>query len=96
VNIKEIMQELREEKGHCIERKSTFIKDLKVLYGSRQHRRSLFAVVALWIYSAFNYYLIGYYVKYFPGDVFVNFMTMTVAEVAAPIVLRFVQSMWSI
>jgi hypothetical protein len=76
--------------------KSSFFGDLRVLYGSKQHRRSLFAVCGLWIYSAFNYYLIGYYVKYFPGDVFVNFMTMTIAEVIAPICLRLVQGRWSI
>ena len=97
VNIKEIIEDLKEAKvlahsGY----KSTFFGDLKVLYGSRQHKRSLFAVMGLWIYAAFNYYLIGYYVKYFPGDVYVNFMTMTIAEVLAPITLRLVQGRWPI
>ena len=62
-----------------------------ILSGSTEHLRSLIAVLGIWIYSSFNYYLIGYYVKYFPGDVFVNFLMMTIAEVIAPIVLFLVQ-----
>lgn len=62
-----------------------------ILSSSHEHFKSLIAVLGIWIYSAFNYYLIGYYVKYFPGDVFVNFLMMTVAEVIAPICLLFVQ-----
>jgi hypothetical protein len=58
-----------------------------ILSQSPEHFKSLIAVLGIWVYSAFNYYLIGYYVKYFPGDVFVNFLMMTVAEVIAPIVL---------
>lgn len=63
---------------------------MKILWNSPEHKNSLIATVALWMYAAFNYYLIGYYVKYFPGDVFVNFLMMTVAEVVAPIYLRLV------
>ncbi len=91
MNIEKIIEDLKEAKVHSYHGyKNSFFGDLRVLYGSKQHRRSLFAVCGLWVYSAFNYYLIGYYVKYFPGDVFVNFMTMTIAEVIAPICLRLV------
>lgn len=96
VSVDQIIDDLRDTKNSGTNYKGSFFKDLKVLYGSRQHRRSLYAVVGLWVYAAFNYYLIGYYVKYFPGDVFVNFMTMTIAEVLAPINLRLVQGRWSI
>ena len=61
---------------------------MQILWNSPEHKRSLIATVGLWCYAAFNYYLIGYYVKYFPGDIFVNFLMMTVAEVIAPIFLR--------
>jgi hypothetical protein len=64
---------------------------LKILYNSPQHFRSLIAVVGIWIYAAFNFYLLGFYVKYFPGDVFTNFLVMTFAEVIAPIVLYLIQ-----
>jgi hypothetical protein len=64
---------------------------MKILMRSTQHAKSLVGVVSLWIYAAFNYYLIGYYVKYFPGDVFTNFLMMTAAEVMAPIYLWLVQ-----
>ena len=95
-NVDQLVQDLKDAKHGQANRQSSFFKDLKILYNSREHRRSLTAVVGLWIYAAFNYYLIGYYVKYFPGDVFVNFMTMTVAEVLAPITLRLVQGRWPI
>jgi hypothetical protein len=67
--------------------KQSFFNDMAILCRSREHMRSLIAVSALWIYAAFNYYLIGYYVKYFPGDVFTNFLMMTAAEILAPIYL---------
>jgi len=70
---------------------SSFFSDLKILIDSPEHRNSLIAVIGIWIYSSFNYYLIGYYVKYFPGDIFTNFLMMTVAEVIAPIALRYIQ-----
>ena len=90
VDVDKIMEDLKESKSHCAEYKGSFFKDLNILIGSREHKRSLIAVVGLWIYAAFNYYMIGYQVKYFPGDVYVNFMTMTIAEVLAPIVLRYI------
>lgn len=67
------------------------MQDIKILMESPQHLRSLIAVIGLWVYSSFNYYLIGYYVKYFPGDIFVNFLMMTIAEVIAPLLLRYIQ-----
>ena len=65
--------------------------DLMILYVSKEHFKSLIAVLGIWMYASFNYYLIGYYVKYFPGDVFVNFLMMTIAEVISPLVLFFIQ-----
>lgn len=96
VNVDEIIEDLKYTKNNGTNYNSAFFKDLKVLYNSTQHRRSLIAVGGLWIYAAFNYYLIGYYVKYFPGDVYVNFMTMGVAEILAPVVLRLIQGRWPI
>jgi Na+/melibiose symporter-like transporter len=86
--IKTLIQR-KEETFHV--HKQSFFKDMHILIKSREHLRSLIAVCALWIYAAFNYYLIGYYVKYFPGDVFTNFLMMTAAEVLAPIYLWLVQ-----
>jgi hypothetical protein len=65
--------------------------DLQIIYNSPEHFRSMIGVIMIWIYAAFNYYLIGYYVKYFPGDVFTNFLMMTGAEIVSPIVLYFFQ-----
>lgn len=96
VSCKEMVEQLKDAKkdskgGH----KSSFVNDLRILYESPEHRNSLIAVLGIWIYSSFNYYLIGYYVKYFPGDIFTNFLMMTVAEVIAPLALRFVQGRFS-
>ena len=51
----------------------------------------MIGVLGIWVYAAFNYYLIGYYVKYFPGDIFDNYLMMTAAEIIAPVVLFFIQ-----
>lgn len=90
-----MVEQLKEAKKNYKEHKSSFVNDLRILYESPEHRNSLIAVLGIWIYSSFNYYLIGYYVKYFPGDIFTNFLMMTVAEVIAPIALRFVQGRFS-
>jgi hypothetical protein len=70
--------------------KNNCFGDLSILYQSQEHFKSMIGVVVIWIYAAFNYYLIGYYVKYFPGDIFTNFLMMTGAEIVAPIVLYFI------
>ncbi len=91
-DIDDMMVSLIHHKEHQgIEYKQNFFSDLKIIIDSEDHLKCLLGVLGLWIYSAFNYYLIGYYVKYFPGDVFYNFMMMTVAEVISPIYLRLVQ-----
>lgn len=81
-------------KQNYVDHKPAFFNDLKILCESPTHRNSLIAVLGLWMYSSFNYYLIGYYVKYFPGDIFINFFMMTIAEVMAPIMLRYIQGKW--
>ena len=89
--IDNMVDALEQHKHSISEHKQGCFHDIMILYNSPQHFRSLLGVLGLWMYSAFNYYLIGYYVKYFPGDVFDNFMMMTIAEVIAPIVLFMVQ-----
>lgn len=91
VNVKAMVEQLKDAKKNSVEYKASFIKDIKILYDSPEHRKSLIGVLGIWIYSSFTYYLIGYYVKYFPGDIFTNFLMMTIAEIIAPITLRFVQ-----
>lgn len=80
---------MADAKRDTVEHKGSFFGDLGILYKSREHRNSLYAVLGIWVYCALNYYIINYYVKYFPGDIFVNFLTMTIAEVLAPLILRF-------
>lgn len=91
INVDEIVEHMKEAKLSHVDHHGSFFNDLKILYHSSSHRNSLIGVLGIWIYASFNYYIINYYVKYFPGDIFVNFITMTVAEVIAPIMLRIIQ-----
>jgi len=40
-------------------------------------------MTAVWVAASFNYYLISFYMKYVPGDIFVNNSVSCVAEIAA-------------
>jgi hypothetical protein len=82
VKLEALKEGVKQTKGSCF-------GDLAILYNSPVHLKSMIGVVVIWIYAAFNYYLIGYYVKYFPGDIFTNFLMMTGAEIISPIVLYF-------
>ena len=40
-------------------------------------------MATLWAITALNYYEIAYYMKYIPGNLFINTSASTVAEIAA-------------
>jgi len=44
---------------------------------------NLMLMTAVWVAASFNYYLISFYMKYVPGDIFVNNSVSCVAELAA-------------
>jgi hypothetical protein len=46
--------------------------NLAVMCQSRTLRNNLAAMCSIWAVSGFCFYLIDFYVKYFPGSVFVN------------------------
>ena len=83
-----LVKQLKDAKNLNAAYKSSFFTDLKILFDSPEHRNILIAVLGIWVFASFNYYLINYFVKYFPGDIFENFLMMTIAEVIAPIALR--------
>lgn len=47
----------------------------------RRHFINLLILVFLWIASSFNQYLTVYYLKYLPGDFFVNTITTNAADI---------------
>lgn len=52
----------------------------------------MIAVVGFWCFSCFSFYLIGFYVKYFPGNVFVNFAMIGFADAFANLMNRSLQA----
>jgi hypothetical protein len=44
---------------------------------------NLFLMTAVWVTASFNYYFIQFYMKYIPGDIFVNNTASCVAELVA-------------
>jgi len=53
---------------------------MKILCNDRQLRNNLFASVFLSSAVGFAYYLITFYIKYFKGNVFVNFASIGFAD----------------
>ena len=47
-------------------------QNLKIMYGNMNLRTNLMAMCIIWSVSGFNYYMLDFYVKYFPGNVFLN------------------------
>ncbi|TNV80510.1 hypothetical protein FGO68_gene767 [Halteria grandinella] len=51
----------------------------------RRHLINLVILVAVWIASSFNFYLINFQLKYIQGDVFVNTLVSAISELPATI-----------
>ena len=50
------------------------------LMRDRVYRTNLFIMVMSWSASSFCFYIIGFYLKYIPGDIFMNTMFVSVAD----------------
>jgi hypothetical protein len=68
---------------------------LGVLFGQKLFRNNLIAAALFWSFSSFGYYLVGFYTKYSPGNVFVNFGALGVADMLAGSILRLHQKLLS-
>lgn len=44
--------------------------------------------MGFWAISSFSYYLIGLYVKYFPGNQYINFGVLGLADMFGSLALR--------
>lgn len=56
---------------------------LKDLVKIRRHLINLIIMVAVWIASSFNFYLINFQLKYIPGNVFLNTFVSALSELPA-------------
>jgi len=55
------------------------------LWQDRIYRVNLIIMILSWSASSFCFYIIGFYIKYIPGDVFVNVITTCIADAVSSI-----------
>ena len=60
--------------------------ELADLLKDRIYRVNLIIMILSWSASSFCFYIIGFYIKYIPGDIFVNMITTCIADVISSIV----------
>lgn len=53
---------------------------MKELFANKDTRSNLIVSSIIWSCSMFNYYLIAFYLKYFPGSIFKNSLWFAVAD----------------
>ena len=49
------------------------------------YRLNLIVMVLSWIASSFCFFIIGFYIKYIPGDIYSNMIAMNIADAASSI-----------
>jgi hypothetical protein len=49
------------------------------------YRMNLIVMVLSWIASSFCFFIIGFYIKYIPGDIYSNMIAMNIADGASSI-----------
>ena len=60
--------------------------ELADLWRDSIYRVNLIIMILSWSASSFCFYIIGFYIKYIPGDIFVNMITTCIADVISSIV----------
>ena len=59
------------------------VKGLRELWTNPDLKKNLIASCFVWLHGSFNFYLITFYLKYFPGNIFVNAMSFATADLIA-------------
>jgi MFS family permease len=59
---------------------------MKDLLRDSIYRLNLFVMILSWIASSFCFFIIGFYIKYIPGDIFSNMIACSIADGASSIV----------
>ena len=55
------------------------------LMQDRIYRANLIIIVISWSASSFCFYILGFYIKYIPGDIFINIIVTCVADALSSI-----------
>jgi hypothetical protein len=58
------------------------------LIQNKTHLKNIVAVMGFWAIFSFSYYLVGFFIKYFPGNIFVNFAMFGLADICASFNIR--------
>jgi hypothetical protein len=56
---------------------------IKQMFSDKLIKHNLLASCMLWLMSAFNFYLITFYLKYFPGNIFQSSMVFAISDMVA-------------
>lgn len=58
-------------------------KGIGELWANFYLKRNLLCSCMVWVNGSFNFYMISFYLKYFPGTVYVNAMSFAAADLTA-------------
>ena len=61
-------------------------QSIKTLWKNKDLRKNLIVCGLIWSAAQFNGYIVGFYVKYFPGNLFTNSFALAISDIAASIV----------
>jgi hypothetical protein len=50
------------------------------LLNNHIYRTNLFIMMMAWSASSFCFYILGFYIKYIPGDIFMNTIIVSIAD----------------
>jgi len=59
------------------------VATFKDIMSESKHRRNLIALIAIWVTTSFNYYLITFQLKYIEGDVYINTLVSSLSDLPA-------------
>jgi hypothetical protein len=60
------------------------------LWDDKVYRLNLIIMIMAWSASSFCFYIIGFYIKYIPGNVFHNVVSTSVADAISSIAVGFI------
>jgi len=66
------------------------VKGLKELWNVKVLRRNLSFSILLWSANMFNFYLLTFYIKYFPGNIYQNTITFACTDIVAYVISGFI------
>lgn len=67
----------------AIEEEEVEERGLIELWKNRQLKINLICSCMVWLHGSFNFYMLTFYLKYFPGNIFVNAMSFAAADLIA-------------